>query len=242
MRVRPAEGATAPETLRHPVPHWLEPLWRVPRPSPHRRPAGHRRGKRVHLAAPANLSGIRDRGGPRSTSLVPGARRRLTHTPHAPEVRLNMNDSQCNGSTPAPDSGANVTPLHQLHVELGGRMVDPLRRVGAPGAVTTERHGRARRRVGTSAALFDVSHMGIIELRARRWLTPAVAGRAAGDPHPGLHRDHRGRIASATALLTNEAGRRDRRLHRDRSGRPPDDRGQRRPGVTVDLAHFRACT
>ena len=61
-----------------------------------------------------------------------------------------------------PDTGAICTPLFDLHTELGGRMVDfgghalPMRY--ADGTVAEHRATRA------AAGLFDVSHMGIVEL------------------------------------------------------------------------------
>ena len=61
-----------------------------------------------------------------------------------------------------PDTGAICTPLFDLHTELGGRMVDfgghalPMRY--ADGTVAEHRATR------TAAGLFDVSHMGIVEL------------------------------------------------------------------------------
>ena len=69
-------------------------------------------------------------------------------------------------TTPAPDSPARRTPLHDLHVELGGRLVDfagwrlP---VQYPAGIMAEhRHCR------TGAALFDVSHMAQVLIHGQR--------------------------------------------------------------------------
>ena len=67
------------------------------------------------------------------------------------------------GSGVDPGTGGIRTPLFDLHSELGGRMVDfgghalPMRY--SDGTVAEHRHTR------TAAGLFDVSHMGIIDLR-----------------------------------------------------------------------------
>ncbi len=82
-----------------------------------------------------------------------------------------------------PSGGAELarTPLHQLHVGLGARMVPfagyemPLR---YPGGIIAE-HNYTRR----SASLFDVSHMGQVALRgpdAARALERLVPGDIAG--------------------------------------------------------------
>ena len=93
-------------------------------------------------------------------------------------------------------SNLRTTPLHSLHSELGGRLVDfagwelPIQYEG----VIAE-HLWCR----TSAALFDVSHMGVVELRGDNpaqgleRLTPA-----------GLTTLKPGKIRYA--LFTNEAG------------------------------------
>ena len=93
-----------------------------------------------------------------------------------------------------------ATALHDLHLELGGRMVDfagwdlPIQYEG----VIAE-HTACRQR----AALFDVSHMGVVELRAE------------GGPAPIAHALERLTPASVAtlgegrqryALLTNEQG------------------------------------
>ena len=82
-----------------------------------------------------------------------------------------------------PGSGGIRTPLFDLHTELGGRMVNfgghalPMRY--GDGTVAEHRHTR------TAAGLFDVSHMGIIDLRpadgtsvadAAAWLEGSVPG------------------------------------------------------------------
>ncbi|MCB0992331.1 MAG: glycine cleavage system aminomethyltransferase GcvT [Acidimicrobiales bacterium] len=60
-----------------------------------------------------------------------------------------------------PDTPFLTTPLHSLHLELGGRMV-PFAGYDMPvqyeGVVAEHNHTR------TKAGLFDVSHMGIVEL------------------------------------------------------------------------------
>lgn len=66
-------------------------------------------------------------------------------------------------SEPTSSNELRRTPLRDLHVELGGRLVDfagwelPVRY--EPGPMAEHLHTRA------SASLFDVSHMGIVELR-----------------------------------------------------------------------------
>lgn len=82
-----------------------------------------------------------------------------------------------------PGTGGIRTPLFDLHTELGGRMVSfgghalPMRY--GDGTVAEHRHTR------TAAGLFDVSHMGIIDLRpadgasvadAAAWLEGSVPG------------------------------------------------------------------
>ena len=79
-------------------------------------------------------------------------------------------------STPKDKPTLKTTPLHALHTELGGRLVDfagwelPIQYEG----VVAE-HNWCR----TSAALFDVSHMGVVELHGENvaasleQLTPA---------------------------------------------------------------------
>ena len=72
-----------------------------------------------------------------------------------------------------PDTGGIRTPLFDLHTELGGRMVNfgghalPMRY--GDGTVAEHRATRA------AAGLFDVSHMGIVELR------PANTARTSAD-------------------------------------------------------------
>jgi aminomethyltransferase len=66
-------------------------------------------------------------------------------------------------SEPTSSDDLRRTPLRDLHVELGGRLVDfagwelPVRY--EPGPMTEHLHTRE------AASLFDVSHMGIVELR-----------------------------------------------------------------------------
>lgn len=82
-----------------------------------------------------------------------------------------------------PDTGGVRTPLFDLHTELGGRMVNfgghalPMRY----GDGTVAEHRSTR----TAAGLFDVSHMGIVELHpadggepgaAANWLEQCVPG------------------------------------------------------------------
>ncbi len=82
-----------------------------------------------------------------------------------------------------PDTGGLRTPLFDLHTELGGRMVNfgghalPMRY----GDGTVAEHRSTR----TTAGLFDVSHMGIVELHpadggelggAATWLEQCVPG------------------------------------------------------------------
>ncbi|MGI9614480.1 MAG: glycine cleavage system aminomethyltransferase GcvT [Acidimicrobiales bacterium] len=76
-----------------------------------------------------------------------------------------MNDQSATGtqSTAPRLTAPRLTALHALHVELGGRMVDfagwelPIHYEGVIAEHTACRE---------QAALFDVSHMGIVELRA----------------------------------------------------------------------------
>lgn len=95
---------------------------------------------------------------------------------------------------------SRATPLHALHVELGGRMVDfagwdlPIQYEG----VIAE-HTACRER----AALFDVSHMGIVELRS------SAGTEATSDAFETLTPASIATIAESRqryALLTNEAG------------------------------------
>ena len=87
------------------------------------------------------------------------------------------------GSGIDPGTGGTRTPLFELHTELGGRMVSfgghalPMRY--GDGTVAEHRHTR------TVAGLFDVSHMGIIDIRpadgtnvadAAAWLEGSVPG------------------------------------------------------------------
>ena len=95
--------------------------------------------------------------------------------------------TDANGGVRGPDvdpaTGGIRTPLFDLHTELGGRMVDfgghalPMRY----GDGTVAEHRATR----TAAGLFDVSHMGIIDVRpadgmavaeAAAWLEQSVPG------------------------------------------------------------------
>ena len=94
--------------------------------------------------------------------------------------------SSAGGSSGAgvdPGTGGIRTPLFELHTELGGRMVNfgghalPMRY--GDGTVAEHRHTRS------AAGLFDVSHMGIIDIRpaddtsvadAAAWLEGSVPG------------------------------------------------------------------
>ena len=55
------------------------------------------------------------------------------------------------------------TPLHALHLELGANMV-PFAGYDMPVQLPRRHHGRAPATAATSAALFDVSHMGQLRL------------------------------------------------------------------------------
>ena len=76
-------------------------------------------------------------------------------------------------SDPTPPRGLRRTPLRDLHVELGGRLVDfagwelPVRY--EPGPMAEHLHTRA------AASLFDVSHMGIVELMGAPLAVAAAA-------------------------------------------------------------------
>ena len=92
------------------------------------------------------------------------------------------------------------TPLHDLHVELGGRLVDfagwslPVRY--EPGPMAEHLHTRE------AASLFDVSHMGIVELRGGSFDGRALALEALVPAAIAGLGDGRQRYA----LLTNGAG------------------------------------
>ena len=130
------------------------------------------------------------------------------------------------------------TPLHDLHVEWGGRMVDfagwdlPVRY--EPGPMAEHLHTRA------SASLFDVSHMGIVELSgppiedvaaALEALVPAsITGIPDGrQRYTQLTNDDGGiiddlmvaRLADQLVLVVN-AARRDVDLAHLRAGLPDD--------------------
>lgn len=101
---------------------------------------------------------------------------------------------QHDSASPAP--ALQTTPLHALHVELGGRMVDfagwelPIQYEG----VVAE-HNWCR----TSAGLFDVSHMGVVELHG-----PNVAAALERLTPAGLVTLKPGKIRYA--LFTNDTG------------------------------------
>jgi aminomethyltransferase len=103
-------------------------------------------------------------------------------------------------TAPAATGELRATALHALHVELGGRMVDfagwelPIHYEG----VIAE-HTACRER----AALFDVSHMGIVELRASGG-TPAIAEALETLTPASVATIGAGR--QRYALLTNEQG------------------------------------
>jgi aminomethyltransferase len=94
------------------------------------------------------------------------------------------------------DSEPRRTPLHDLHVELGGRMVDfagwSLPVQYPAGIMAEHRHCRA------AAALFDVSHMGqlLVHGDAARAFEALVPGNVAGLDQDRLR----------YTLLTNQQG------------------------------------
>ena len=99
-----------------------------------------------------------------------------------------------------PTGELRQTPLRDLHVELGGRLVEfagwelPIRY--EPGPMAEHLHTRE------SASLFDVSHMGIVELRGPE---PAAVARTLETLVPAAVQtldDGRQRYT----LLTNDAG------------------------------------
>ncbi len=114
-----------------------------------------------------------------------------------------MNDTPQSTDSPA----LRTTPLHRLHIELGGRMVPfvgwelPIQYEGVIAEHTWCR---------TQAALFDVSHMGVVELRA-----PAAVANT-GPPLAWLARQLETLTPASVAtinpnrqryaLLTNESG------------------------------------
>ena len=102
-------------------------------------------------------------------------------------------------SDTAPDAPLLKTPLHDLHVELGGRMV-PFAGYSMPvqypsGLMAEHKHTRE------AAGLFDISHMGQLRLvgpdaaAAFETLMPVdVIGLAPGKQRYGLLLDDQGRI------------------------------------------------
>ncbi len=103
------------------------------------------------------------------------------------------------------------TPLHDLHIELGARMV-PFAGYSMPvqypaGLMTEHLHCRA------SAALFDVSHMGQLKLTgdataaALESLIPIdVAGMAAGQQRYGFFTNDQGGILDDLMLTRHQVG------------------------------------
>ena len=131
-----AEGATAPEPLRH-TDRVGKHDWRA---GPVYRPGPRRRSKRSEATRRVNLSGTDDRRGECCTFA------------HAKVVMSEIEN-------PAPLQ----IPLHNLHNEAGARFGTfagydmPMRY--EDGAVAEHEWCR------NAAALFDVSHMGVIEIR-----------------------------------------------------------------------------
>ena len=103
------------------------------------------------------------------------------------------------------------TPLHDLHIELGARMV-PFAGYNMPvqypaGLMAEHLHCRA------SAALFDVSHMGQLKITgddaalALESLVPIdVAGMAAGQQRYGFFTNDQGGILDDLMLTRHQAG------------------------------------
>lgn len=97
------------------------------------------------------------------------------------------------------DQGPSLqrTPLYHLHLELGGRMASfagyqmPIR--FSPGTIAEHRHTRRM------ASLFDVSHMGVIELHGRQRAEALETASPSAFTTLG-----EGRLRYA--LLTNESG------------------------------------
>ena len=100
-----------------------------------------------------------------------------------------------------PDASLNRTPLYELHVSLGAKMV-PFAGYEMPvqyplGILKEHLHTREK------AGLFDVSHMGQAFL-----IGPDHDdhGRRAGSADPRRHRSISSRASSATAQLLNDEG------------------------------------
>jgi len=103
------------------------------------------------------------------------------------------------------------TPLHDLHIELGARMV-PFAGYNMPvqypaGLMAEHLHCRA------SAALFDVSHMGQLKITgddaalALESLIPIdVAGMAAGQQRYGFFTNDQGGILDDLMLTRHQSG------------------------------------
>ncbi len=114
-------------------------------------------------------------------------------------------------STPAPESELLTTPLHALHLELGARMV-PFAGYSMPvqypaGLMAEHLHCR------TSAALFDVSHMGQLRLTgseaaaALETLLPIdVIGMADGQQRYGFLTNEHGGILDDLMLTRSGLG------------------------------------
>ncbi len=114
-------------------------------------------------------------------------------------------------STPSPESDLQTTPLHALHLELGARMV-PFAGYSMPvqypaGLMAEHLHCR------TSAALFDVSHMGQLRLTgneavaALESLLPIdVIGMADGQQRYGFLTNEHGGILDDLMLTRNGRG------------------------------------
>ncbi len=142
----------------------------------------------------------------------------------------------------APETAAlRTTALHELHLELGGRMVDfagwelPIQYEG----VVAE-HTACRRR----AALFDVSHMGVVELR------PDSAEGTAGPEGTAAVAHALEALTPASVATIGEGRQRYALLTNEQGGVIDDciltDRGDHLLIVVnaarraVDLAHLRA--
>ena len=114
-------------------------------------------------------------------------------------------------STPAPESELLTTPMHALHLELGARMV-PFAGYSMPvqypaGLMAEHLHCR------TSAALFDVSHMGQLRLTgseaaaALETLLPIdVIGMADGQQRYGFLTNEHGGILDDLMLTRSGLG------------------------------------
>jgi aminomethyltransferase len=124
-------------------------------------------------------------------------------------------------SSDSPDSAPRRTPLHDLHIELGGRMVDfagwSLPVQYPAGIMAEHRHCRS------AASLFDVSHMGQVQIHgedaaaAFEALVPGnIAGLDEGRARYTVLTNERGgvlddlivgRVAGGLAVVVNAACR-----------------------------------